>query len=59
MMYYLFQEKERIELESILSREIQEVNELLEGTDSSKQIKGRALQERKEVLFNIIKKIQI
>jgi|GEM_PF-5537508 len=59
MMYYLFQEKERIELESILSREIQEVNELLDVSDSSNRIKGRALQERREVLFNIIKKIQI
>ena len=56
MIYYLFHDKERIELESILSREIRELNELIETSDSSNGIKIRALQERRNVLFNIKKK---
>lgn len=59
MIYYLLHEKERAELESILSREIEEVNGLIEGVDDSNWIKRRALLERKHVLFNIKKKIQI
>lgn len=56
MIYYLLHEKERIELESIISREIKEVHELIETIDSSNWIKRRALQERRNVLFSIKKK---
>ncbi|PMC34112.1 hypothetical protein CJ195_24445 [Bacillus sp. UMB0899] len=58
MNYYLLHEKERIELECIVSYEIRKVNELIEKMDSSKSIKRRALQERKNVLMNIKKKIE-
>ena len=57
MIYYLLHEKERIELEYMLSYEIRKVNELIETIDTSNWIKKRALQERKNVLINIKKKL--
>jgi len=58
MIYYLLHEKERIELESIISREIKEVHQLIGTIDSSDWVKRRALQERINVLFSIKKKFE-
>lgn len=58
MIYYLLHEKEKIELESIISREIREAHELIGTIDSSNWVKRRALQERINVLFSIRKKFE-
>ncbi len=57
MIYYLFQEKERMELEGLLTREIKEVNDLINTIDCTNSHKDRALQERRDILFRIMKKI--
>lgn len=60
MIYYLFNEKERLELENLLLNEMFIVKELLckvEKTEKRNMIKVRALKERRDLLFRLIYKI--
>jgi hypothetical protein len=60
VIYYLFSEKERIELEDLLCNELMEVRELLDHAEivgRSDTIKFRALKERRELLLCLFYKI--
>jgi hypothetical protein len=60
MIYYLFSEKERMELEELLINEMTGVKELLnkvEVTERRNIIKVRALKERREILLSLFYKI--
>ncbi len=56
MLYYLFNDKERMQLEDLLINEINVVKELL-SKDEASEIKIRALKERNELLLRIFNKI--
>lgn len=60
MIYFMFKEKERLELESILMNELNYITEMLE-TEIQKEkesiIKKRALKERKKILMEILYKV--
>ncbi|MGM7724761.1 hypothetical protein [Metabacillus sp. Hm71] len=56
MLYYLFNDKERMQLEDLLINEINVVKELL-GKDEASEIKIRALKERNELLLRLLNKI--
>ncbi|MGM0878732.1 MAG: hypothetical protein ACQEWV_29635 [Bacillota bacterium] len=60
MIYYLFSEKERMELEELLINEMTGVKELLnkvEVTERREMIKVRALMERRAILLSLFYKI--
>ncbi|KKI90968.1 hypothetical protein WQ54_17650 [Bacillus sp. SA1-12] len=60
MIYYLFNDKERMQLEDLLKNEINVVKDLLsrdEGLGNVNWIKIRALQERNELLLGLLNKI--
>jgi hypothetical protein len=60
MIYYLFSEKERMELEGLLINEMNLIGELLnkgEVIGRRDMVKIRALNERRELLLNVYEKI--
>ena len=60
MIYFMFKEKERLELESILMNELEYTNEMIEKESQKEvgnRIKERALKERTKILMGILYKI--
>ncbi|TXC85644.1 hypothetical protein FS935_20705 [Metabacillus litoralis] len=60
MIYFMFKEKERLELESILMNELEYTNEMIEKEcqkEVGNRIKERALKERTKILMEILYKI--
>jgi hypothetical protein len=60
VIYYLFSEKERIQLEDLLCNELMEVRVLLDKAEvvgKSDMTKFRALKERRELLLCLFYKI--
>jgi hypothetical protein len=60
VIYYLFSEKERIQLEDLLCNELMEVRVLLDKAEivgKSDTTKFRALKERRELLLCLFYKI--
>ncbi|WP_273125248.1 hypothetical protein [Bacillus weihaiensis] len=57
MIYYLFEEGERLELESILIKEQMLVDKLLVEKERENHIIDRALKERRDILDKISRKI--
>jgi hypothetical protein len=61
MIYYLFSEKERIELEDLLINEMTVVNDLLQKKEEVKEksnaINLRAIEEKRKILLGLFKKI--
>ncbi|APH06611.1 hypothetical protein [Bacillus weihaiensis] len=57
MIYYLFEEGERLELESILTKEQMLVDKLLVEKERENHIIDRALKERRDILDKISRKI--
>ncbi|QGQ44036.1 hypothetical protein [Metabacillus sediminilitoris] len=60
MIYYMFSEKERRELEDLVLNELTIVNSLLrkvEGIDRGDVIKERALKEKQDLLLSLINKV--
>jgi hypothetical protein len=60
LIYYLFSEKERMELENLVSKELKIVNGLLgdaEVIDRGDAIKERALKEKYQLLLSVLNKI--
>ncbi|XQY92076.1 hypothetical protein ACNRWW_00930 [Metabacillus sp. HB246100] len=57
MIYYLFEEGERLELESILTKEQVLVDNLLVEKERENHIIDRALKERRDILDKISRKI--
>jgi hypothetical protein len=60
VIYYLFSEKERIQLEELLCNELMEVRVLLDKVEvvgKSEMTKFRALKEKRELLLCLFYKI--
>lgn len=60
MIYYLFNEKERVQLEDLLCHELNEVRALLDKAEivgRSDMTKFRALKEKRELLLSLFYKI--
>lgn len=60
MIYYLFHEKERQEIEQMLIRELSELDELIyirASLGEGNCVKERALLEKRDILVNVMSKI--
>ncbi|WP_226671078.1 hypothetical protein [Metabacillus litoralis] len=61
MIYYMFKEKERLELESILLDELKSINDILESgriKEQENSLKERALKERTKILMSLLSKLK-
>lgn len=60
MIYYLFHEKERKEIEQMLIRELSELDDLIyirESLGEGNSVRERALKEKRDILVNVMSKI--